>query len=336
MPLGVGADSRPIVWDTQETNSLLVSGGPGTGKGAVLRNPITEALRRGWQVVLLDPIKGGGDFKYAEPYCNVFAGTRVEAEAALKTLYAEVVRRKNLTSSYGVANFRDLPENVRPTHILLVVDEFNNAIEEDKVDTRPSTDPEVEAARLEVVAENAAANAIGKTVGRIVKEARSSGVSVLLAGQAIYAAQLAKAGASGLKAMMAAMLLGDPAYGAVQGALRSPDDAPDMGGVCPPGRGRYESTVASAVIIQNLFATIDEHSRLLSGLPEVEKWDLAPKTRKLPSGPAVEDIMLGGPQTPQTVEFSLDDLLALEGSGGSVVQPAVQPVPFEQQWQPTW
>jgi hypothetical protein len=331
LPLGVGVDGSVLVWDVRESNSLLVSGAPGMGKSAALRNPVTEALRRGWLVCLADPIKAAADFRYAAGKYTALAASEAETEVLLRELYREVCRRRDLNGQHGAPSYRDLPDGIRPPHVLLVIDEFNNLLQLEQVESRPSLDPEVEADRLARMAVNDVRRSIGMLTGKIIREARSAGVSVLLAGQQIYADDLRKAGAGNLKPMMAALVLGNPSLSVLQGVLRSPEDAPRLAGegeVLPKGRGLFESSSSPAVAIQCFFADPAGHAALVSGVRDAEGWDLRP-SRPVDESPPVEEVSAEDLfRAELSFDLALEDLDAVAGSGPAPdAEPGAVPVP---------
>ena len=71
----------------------MVAGSSGGGKSVILQNLLYAAALHGAEVYVVDPTKGGADFSFAEPYSKAFDGTVSEAQAVMKHVYAEVVRR---------------------------------------------------------------------------------------------------------------------------------------------------------------------------------------------------------------------------------------------------
>ena len=116
----------------------------------------------------------------------------------LKAVYAEVMRRKELNARHGVGFYRDLPDDVRPEPLAVLVDEFSSLIGQASV-PRPSGDPEFESEREELIAENQARAEVGILVGKLAREARSSGLTLLLGTQKLSAKMLDSIGQADVK-----------------------------------------------------------------------------------------------------------------------------------------
>ncbi|MCW2135011.1 FtsK/SpoIIIE domain-containing protein [Arthrobacter sp. VKM Ac-2550] len=182
IPFATGVEGEPVEFSIKDHIHQMVVGGSGSGKSVILQAYITGALRRGCDVYIADPTKGAADFTFAEPYAKAFCKDLLETGAMMKGVYDEVKRRVKLNSTYGVGSYRDLPEDVRPAHIVIVLDEFTSLIAPDAV-AKPSDDPEVEAEREMALAINASKAEVGAFTAKIAREARSAGVTLLLATQ---------------------------------------------------------------------------------------------------------------------------------------------------------
>src|SRR5699024_7004650 len=109
------------------------------------------------------------------------------AAGLLKAVHAEVDRRKRLNADAGVGNVADL--NDPPPPVLVLIDEFTSLTGKTPVpDT--SDDPAVDDERERVIAENTARNEVGVYAGKIAREARSAGVSLVLGTQKLDAKTL--------------------------------------------------------------------------------------------------------------------------------------------------
>ena len=291
IPFATGIDGEPVEYNFKLDPHLLIAGASGGGKSVLLQSLAFGALVRGYELYVADPTKGGADFKFAEPYAKAFTATPFEAAAMMRGIYAEVVRRKDMNSAHGVGNYRDLPEDIRPKHIVILLDEFTSLMNPDPVPA-PTDDPEMDIEREMVLATNRAKTEVGVFTGKIAREARSAGVTLFLATQKLSAKMLDTIpGAGDLKVNLSRLLMGKATYGDKQSALRAPQDAPELGDSIPPGRGLFETTAGAAMAIQAwydpaeqniLAARIVEHR---TPLAEAEKLDLArymPKQQPVP------------------------------------------------------
>ncbi len=297
---------------------FLVEGFIPTHNSVVLQSVIYGALIRGWDMYVADPTKGAADFKFAEPYAKAVTVDPFEAAAMMKVIYKEIVRRKNLNSEHGVGNYRDLPEDIRPPHMLVVIDEFTSLMGADPV-PKPSDDAAMDYERDLIVATNQAKTEIGVFAGKIARESRSAGATLVLATQKLSAKLLDSVPGSGdLKTNLSRMLLGKATSGDRMAALRAPFEAPDLGDAVPPGRGLWETTEGTAKVIQGWYdpreqaLLSEELAKRLTRLLPSDKVDLVPFLAKIPQPDGFEQPDIT-PSEPVLVELadlqlSLDDL----------------------------
>lgn len=189
LPFATGIDGEPIAYKPKIDPHILIAGASGGGKSVVLQSLIYSALIRGWDLYITDPTKSAADFQFAQPYAKSITVDIFEAAAMMRTVYEEVLRRKKLNAANGVGNYRDLPEDIRPPHIGIIIDEFTSLMGSDPV-PKPSDDPEMEIEREAILAVNAAKQQIGVYTGKIAREARSTGATLFLATQKLSAKML--------------------------------------------------------------------------------------------------------------------------------------------------
>ena len=202
MPFATGVEGNPVSYDPKVDAHILIAGASGGGKSVSLQVILYPAAMHGCEIYVVDPTKGGADFGFVKPYASAFAATIEEADAVMKHVYTEVLRRKALNTSHQVGSYRDLPEDIRPQHIYLVMDEFTSLMQPDPVSKTVSDDPEVEDDRQAQLRANAAKARIGTMTGKIAREARSAGVTLVLATQKLSAKMLDTIpGAGDLKAL---------------------------------------------------------------------------------------------------------------------------------------
>jgi hypothetical protein len=313
-----GIEGEPVVFDPKLDPHLLIAGLSGGGKSVLAQAILYGAAASGADLYIIDPVKGAADFKFAAPYAKAIATNPAEAAAAMKAVYAEVVRRKNANSAAGVGSFRELDDP--PPIMVVLIDEFSSLIGRSIV-PKPSEDLVMEAEREAIIADNLARQEIGVFAGKIAREARSAGAVLVLCTQRLDAKMLDSIpGASDLRTNLSRMLIGKASSGDRLVALRSPDDAPDLGDGIPRGRGIWETTAGSGVVVQCWYAPQSELAEQLSirmpTLDADQKTDLAPFLPKptfaelhgnpplssLAEAPEPELVDLG------ELEFSLDDL----------------------------
>ncbi|GAA1490970.1 FtsK/SpoIIIE domain-containing protein [Brachybacterium sacelli] len=260
---GVNALGEQTVFDPLENPHLLVLGGTGSGKSAAISTMLFDLIRRGFEPVIIDPTKGGRDFLFAKDWTIApFAADVFQAASTMKALRGELDRRKALNGQYDVVNIDKLPEEARPRHIVVIVDEFTSLIGKSSVPSK-SDDPAADHARLEAEAENDARAIVGNIVGRIAREARFVGIHLILGTQKLKQDTLNKmSGAEDIKVNLARMGLGNMTQGDRMSAFRNPLEADT---IAEPrvGRGLFEPLTAPHPEIMQVWyeenATLKDH-----------------------------------------------------------------------------
>lgn len=278
---GTGVEGEPVGFDPRTDPHALLAGLTGAGKSSLAQVILYGSVLAGDLVVVIDPVKGGADFAFLKPYLWGLADDAHTAAATMQAIYTEVVRRKDLNSRHGVGSYRDLPEDLRPRHITVFVDEFTSLIGKDAAPAR-SDDPDTEREREHVEALNTAKLKVGTFAGRFAREARAAGVTLLLGTQKLNAKLLDQVpgGMSDLKANLARSLLGNSSQGDRQSALRDWQAAPRLDPPFPPGRGLWESNTGRPEPVQCWFATQEQYAQALS-----ERVDPLPARQRLDPGP---------------------------------------------------
>ncbi|MBG0738814.1 cell division protein FtsK [Paeniglutamicibacter antarcticus] len=322
IPFATGVDGEPVEYNFRVDAHLLCAGASGGGKSVLLQSLAYGCLIREYELYVADPTKGGADFKFAEPYAKAFTATPFEAAAMMKGIYAEVVRRKNLNTAHEVGNYRDLPEDIRPKHMVILLDEFTSLMGQDPVPPA-SDDPEMDIERDMIIATNRAKTEVGVYAGKIAREARSAGATLILATQKLAAKMLDTIpGAGDLKVNLSRLLMGKATYGDKQSALRAPQDAPDLGDAIPPGRGLFETTAGAAMAIQAWYDPAEQIvlreklSQRIEPLAESAKLELTPFMMKIPEvaggifapAPAVRRPATAAVVDLGEIELAFDDL----------------------------
>lgn len=312
IPFATSPEGATITFRPADDPHALLAGTTGSGKSVLAQVWLWGALARGWDVYVIDPVKGAADFRFAKDHCVAVATDPIEAVVVMRDIYRQVRERVKANGLAGVGSFKDLDNP--PPRILVLIDEFTSLLAKDKAGERtgrPDVDAEVDRVELE----NAARSEIGAIVGRITREARSAGVTVALATQQLNAKTLQDLpGGQGLKTNLVRVLLGAASYGERMSALRSPFDAPMVEAPAPKGRGIYEPQSAAASLIQVWYAPQEELGRQLHAalppLSEERRLDVESEVAAARSaGAIIEDFWDddGGSATePQEVFVDLD------------------------------
>lgn len=292
IPLATDVFGDYVSYDPRNSPHLAVFGTSGGGKSVLLQTLIYGFLVKHAEVFIADPGKQGADFEFARDYARTLTGDLFETAGMLRYVYEEVDRRKKLNAEHGVGKYSDLPEP--PNRILVVLDEFTSLVSLEQVQSKAPSHPEAAAAHEEKIASNDARAIIGDLVGRITREARSAGVTVILAGQKIDSDTLKSVpNGSSLRTNMARLLVGKATYGEKAAALRDATGAPDLGDDVPAGRGIYESVVAPGVAAQFWYDPEEQDAlgrELSQRLSQVGPVDLSDHTHRPDEGPTVQKI----------------------------------------------
>jgi hypothetical protein len=347
MAFATGVDGEPVEFVPKQEVHLAIIGKSGSGKTVAAQALLYGAAIKGYEIYVIDPMKGAADFKFLEPYSRAMATTIHDGAATLKAIYADVERRKNLNAEYGTASIADLPDDVRPAPILVFIDEFTSLIVSEKVPRQPFDDPELEAERQQQLLISNDRMSIAYYTGKLAREARSAGVSLGLGTQKLMAASLeAVPGGGDLKSNLSRLLLGPTSQGERMSALRAFDQAPDPGETMPTGRGVWESSIRTGVLIQAWYAPAtqlgEELAKRIDPLTAEQRLDITPFLSRGAERVGVfepDDTPFDYGDDDKVIDlgemsFSLDDLLTVsdevdEESADAIVE---QPAPWNIDW----
>lgn len=203
IPFATNAEGATVEFDLKFDPHLLVLGGTGSGKSITLSVFLEAYLLRGFDCFLADPVKSGADFQFAAPYMRAITGDLFETREMLNWMGKEKDRRKALNAQHGVGSIADLPDDVRPRRIAVFLDEFTSLLLTDGPPRKLEGDESPEML-LEIEREreiSLAKRTIGLRVGQLAREARSAGIHLVLATQALKADTLKGVGGGDLKAL---------------------------------------------------------------------------------------------------------------------------------------
>ena len=129
LPVGWNSDGQIELVDLAEEPHLLIVGKTGMGKTDSFMRPVSAyAAMRGWQVIILD--KSGRNYKILNqhPNVHVLTYTPESLPAVVQSIYEEIVRRDKWLNENGTRKYANVPDDERPSRILLIVDECANAL----------------------------------------------------------------------------------------------------------------------------------------------------------------------------------------------------------------
>lgn len=323
IPFASSIDGTTMGFEPRQVAHQLILGGSGSGKSATLQVFLSGALRRA-EVIVIDTVKGGADFAFAKPWLKAFVGHNrlIAAGEVLMWCRAEMLRRAKLNATHGVGSYRDLPEDVRPSHMYVFIDEFNQMMEPVSVTREPaSMDPSVVAEWENSLQEKAAQAKVAAGVKAITTGARSAGITLIIAGQSLKADLLKAHNLSGFKSSYARIALGKMSWGDLASAFKDSSTLPDLGASIPKGRGIWETDDDPASAFQAWFEPGGQDemaAKLREVLPELpvdERLDLDELEKSVASSApkSFGQVIDSDDENDEVVEVELGDL-GLEGA----------------------
>jgi DNA segregation ATPase FtsK/SpoIIIE, S-DNA-T family len=123
IPVGVQEDGQPWVVDLTSRAHYLITGATRSGKSTLTVRFLAELARRPVALVGIDA-KNGMELSPFAPRLSALATTRGEAAAAIEALLAVMWLRTQLCRDNGARNIWDLPVDIRPEPLVVVVDEI--------------------------------------------------------------------------------------------------------------------------------------------------------------------------------------------------------------------
>ncbi|MFI5523993.1 FtsK/SpoIIIE domain-containing protein [Streptomyces platensis] len=123
VPVALREDGTAFVRDYRKAPHGLTLGANQSGKSMYQRNLIAGLAKLPVGLVGIDCKRGVEQSAYA-PRLSALATTSEEAGALLDVLVTEMENRFDLLAEYGVSDLWDLPDEVRPVPLVVLVDEI--------------------------------------------------------------------------------------------------------------------------------------------------------------------------------------------------------------------
>lgn len=323
-PFASDIEDKPVCLNLgKDSPHLLLAGTSGAGKSKTAQAIVTSWLLGGDDLVVIDTQKNAADFLFAKDWAIGWATDLPDALAMSRALYEETRARIQLYTAHGVADILDLPEDIRPHRILVFVDEFIGMVSTEKNGyDKKSNDPDVVLAREQLDIDNSTRSSAATNLAKLLGEARSAGIHLILATQSLTAKTLESIpGGSNVKNNLGRALFGNPSQGERQSALRAPFNVPSSGNEdIPKGRGLWEPvSVSGAFTIQSWYAEQGEYaSALAASVPLPDPGSILNVAKFRPKDDALPGIIGEIPESlreqfglPPTVPAALDDSIVV-------------------------
>ncbi|WP_276972437.1 FtsK/SpoIIIE domain-containing protein [Ferrimicrobium acidiphilum] len=218
-------ETKPLFTDLDSNPHTLINGTTNSGKSVLVFALITGALIGGWDLVIIDPEKEGIDFEVLRPWITPgnLATTLHTSVAALERVLDEMQRRTNIIKSNLKKKWTELPVGTFPP-IMVVIEEAASLLTLEPISKGLSKESE---AYLTLVENNAMRGSIQDMIGRLLRKARFTGISLVIVSQTSRAA-------SGLPPAMRELTSGriltgvSPTKSQRDTALKDPDAVPTV------------------------------------------------------------------------------------------------------------
>lgn len=169
--------------DLESSAGILMVGTPNSGKSVAVNAIINSAMERGWQLAVGDTFIKSVDYDWCKDMVRPHGfgcETHMHTLAMLELVYEEAIKRSSLLRTHGVQKIADLPIEVMPEPILLVMDEVQQLFMLKDVPKGIDKDHPLKLAALE---HNLIVNTMMDKFQRIMAELRFTGVRGILATQ---------------------------------------------------------------------------------------------------------------------------------------------------------
>ncbi len=305
VPIGItlaraGADEgHELQADFMTTPHFLASGTTGSGKGFTIMALLAGAVANGWQVSIVDGVKGGVDFGEFQPFVrnSGWGDDLTSACCVIAMIYEEGVRRKHLIKSHNVQKWTQLPASEHVQPILLVVDELTSLISPEPIPKGVAKDNPLV---TEIALRNLTKATILNNIGKIARELRFAGISLVCSTQV---ASTSTGIPTELRANLGAKLLlgAKPTDNNRRLALNDPDAVPKIplniasDKDASRGVGVYEFEGQEAGVVKTYYASPDHYARWLNSFGATTTKFPRPSSAEIAAyTPSLEDDGSGG------------------------------------------
>ncbi len=181
-----GCPNEIQYWDLSGTGGGIAQGTAGSGKSVTLNQVLYGLKRRNWELVVATASHKVVDFLWLKDLVrdNGFGCQGVaSAVAALAEVYSLKDERSALLAEYGVPKWQDLPADVRPPLVIVLMDEVTALFTKVQVPAYPKIDGEEHPRVTEAKQTNLEIAELKYYVNKIPAELRFLGVRLLIATQ---------------------------------------------------------------------------------------------------------------------------------------------------------
>jgi replicative DNA helicase len=270
----------------------------------------TGALARGWELCIVDAVKGGVDFTAFQQFVRSsgWGDDLSSACCVLQLVYDEGQRRKKLIQQAGVQKWTQLPVSAGLRPVLVIVDELTSLVAPEPTPKGVAKDNPLV---VEVAERNLLKATILNTIGKIARELRFTGISLVVGTQV---ASTSTGIPTELRANlgMKVLLGGKPTDNNRRLALNDPDAVPrvplnivDDATGAARGVGVFEIEGRPSGVVKVLFANPAECATYLRALgvpttdrPRPTPAEIARHTPSLEAGTGIEDPARAGDRSP--------------------------------------
>lgn len=184
--VSLGYQARPnqeLCVDLESSAGLMIVGTPNSGKSVAVNSLLYDALVKGWQVAVSTTAAKSVDYEWMREWV-IEAGFGVDSPrhilAMLRNVYEQGQQRVELLHEYGKQKISELPPDVRPKPLLVVMDEVQQTF---TYMEEPKTLPKDHPLRVEAIEYNSFVAGVKSQLLKIAAEMRFAGIRVLLATQ---------------------------------------------------------------------------------------------------------------------------------------------------------